>query len=204
MERERLAASERPTDAQILLYEEGIEDRCPHDYERDVDEVNTEEPVVRQGVPIAALQDLVPETADLLRRNEYIRALVQYIQMAVWFPSQEAVRSHLLGAGLEVETFERIDKWICSPALREEKHAHDDKKLSQYEIEQRDAAERKQQEADVEYTLAQMSQHQHKELSFEEKEEIEGIIEDALQVVVELESGPGQSLRICKWNVVVA
>lgn len=205
-EEERAHSSEVVRDSDVLRYEDGLEDarqRIEDDEENVADEL--EAPLVPQaiGVELDALQDLVPETRALLRRNEYIRALVRCIQMAVWFKDQAEVRSHLLAAGLEVEKTDHLGRLLCSPALQEEKHLFDDKKLSEVEIEQRQREEDRAQEADVEYTLAQLS-HKTGDMTFEEREEIEGIIEDALQVVVELERKEGLGLRISKWSVGVA
>lgn len=203
-EEERLNASERVRDVDVLIYEDGLEkarQRVEDDEEQVANVLDEPLPPQRVGVEIEALQGLVPATRGILRRNDYIRALVRCIQMTVWFKDHAQVRSHLLAAGLEVERTDRAGRLLCSPALHEEKHAHDNDKLSQIEVEQRQREAERQQEADVEYTLAQLAQQTGAHLTFEEREEIETIIEDALEVVVELEEDADRGIRISKWSV---
>lgn len=201
-EEERENFAERPRDAEVLMFEQKIDDAVPGEELRDVDELEIVSAPVRIGVRLDALSDLVPETADVLRRNRYTSALLSGI-IHDWFATDDEVRANLLDAGVEFEEVDRKGRWICVPQLSMERHLFDEEQMTEVEQEQRRAEAEAAEDEDIEYTLMQLGRETAvaEEDDMEERENVENIIEDHLRVIVELKRCPERGVRIRSWRM---
>lgn len=199
----RECAGAPPKEVDIWLFEENLEAAIAENTRDAEHRVDIRVPHARFGVGHPALADLSPATRDVLRRNKYIVALIRTLRTDEWMRTEAALKSHIVSTGVEIEGVDDAGRWICTPALSEERHAYDGVEKSQVELEREAAVNARAQEIDADYMLAQMASIK-RDMSFAEDERLRVLIQDALQIVIAVEREEGRGLRIVEWRVEVA
>lgn len=148
-------------------------------------------------VRLPYLDKLTPEAADVIRENEYFRAVLATLRLNIIIPTRDELDCLLTEAGLTLDWKEpddirqKTNEWTALPVLQEERIHDDDDDIPEEDDDE--------MYMDIQHRLRLANDQPD---SFEKDEEIVQIMEDHFRVILNLQPlDQGKGWYLKAWHV---